>query len=189
MFKKMLRMVPVVMLLLLPGCRGRKSGLEAQIDAGALTDSKSRRYEDAEVFFERPGHWTVARAPGTDANLYVLEMQSTDGVYARLTLLRESPGPGSLPTEIIESLKRKNESVQTEPSEMALAGHSAPGFQYRFKSAGQDFVGHVVSFRQERAEVCFLGQFPAALPQLRRDEIELLMKKLRLKNLVEKDAR
>ena len=177
------------MLFLLPGCQGRKSRLEAQIDAGALADTRSRRYEDAEVFFERPGHWTVTRAAGADANIHALDMQSTAGVYARLTLVRESPAPGALPAEIIENLKRKNDSVQAEPAELALAGRSAKGFRYRFKSEGKDFAGHVVSFGQDRVEVCFLGQYPAELPQLQRDEIELLMKKVRLKNLAQKDAR
>lgn len=181
------------LLLLQAGCGDtykRSGGLQGAIDAGVKEDanSKARRYEDAEVSFERPAMWTAAPVESKDANIYALDISSPDGVYARVTIVRESGDPGSFPFEIVQGMRRNNPSVEADPFNAPLAGREARGYKYRLKADGTSWEGFVVSFTQARSEICFLGQFPAESSEARRKALTDLMNDLHLKNIAKKAA-
>lgn len=166
----------------------RSGGLQGAIDAGVQEESnaKARRYEDAEAAFERPARWTVTPVEAKDENVYVLNIANPENLFARLTLVRESPDPGGFPFEVVQELRRANPSVASEPFTTPFAGHDARGYKYRMKSDGLEWEGWVVSFAHGRSEACFLGQFPADAPATLRAELTTFMNSIQVKRFLKK---
>ncbi|MBI3830541.1 MAG: hypothetical protein HY291_13555 [Planctomycetes bacterium] len=191
--RMMLSILAAAALFCLAGCGDtykKNGGLPGAIDAGVQADSnsKSRRYEDAEVNFERPAMWTVTTVESKDPNIYALDITGPGSVYARLTIVRESGDPGSFPFEIVQGMRRGNTSMESEPFTTTLASHDARGYKYRLKADGTSWEGLVVSFTQARSEICFLGQFPTEAGEAHRKAITDLMNDLHLKSTVKKAA-
>lgn len=163
-------------------------GLQGAIDAGVQEQSntKARRYEDAEVSFERPANWTATPIDTKDDNVYSLDIAGPKNMAARLTYLRQSSDPGAFPFEIIQRMRRENPSVEAERYTGILGGREARGYSYKLKAEGIQWEGVVVAFMQGRAEVCFLGQHPAEADPSQHKDLMDLMAGLHLKSLAKK---
>jgi hypothetical protein len=174
-----------LVLLLIPfaaaGCRGDRPSPR---EPDSLTPNRpavhAQRYADEALSLEVPAGWTVSAVPGQDPNVHAVNLTGPAGAYARVTLIRESPTPSSFPGEVLESLRRATPGLAGEPYETQLARRAAKGFRYRFEKAGTDWVGWVVSYVQDRGEVCALGQFPAKSRDL-EEEFKTVLRTLRVK--------
>lgn len=166
----------------------RSGGLQGAIDAGVQEQSntKARRYEDAEVSFERPANWTATPIDTKDDNVYSLDISGPNSFAARLTFLRQSNDPGAFPFEIIQRMRRENPSVEADRYAGTLGGREARGYSYKLKADGIQWEGLVVAFTQARSEACFLGQYPADAGADRRKELTDIMAGLHLKSLARK---
>jgi hypothetical protein len=174
----------LLLLLILFAAAGCRSDRPSPREPDPLTLSRpavhAQRYADEALSLEVPAGWTVSAVPGQDSNVHAVNLTGPAGVYARLTLIRETPAPGSFPAEVLENLRRATPGLPNEPYETQLARRVARGFRYRFEKAGTDWVGWVVSYVQDRGEVCALGQFPAKSRDL-EEELKAVLRTLRVK--------
>lgn len=174
----------LLLVLLLAGAAGCRSGRPSPREPNPLTvgrpPGRAQRYADEALSLEVPAGWTAAAVPGQDPNVHAVNLSGPAGVYARVTFIRESTTPGSFPSEVFESLRRATPGLAGEAYETQLARRAAKGFRYRFEKAGTDWAGWVVSYVQERGEVCALGQFPAKSGDL-EEELKAILRTLRVK--------
>ena len=174
----------LVLPLILFAAAGCRSDRPSPREPDPLTASRSpvhaQRYADEVLSLEVPAGWTAAAVPGQDPNVHAVNLTGPAGAYTRVTLIRESPAPGSFPGEVLENLRRATPGLAGEPYETQLARRAAKGFRYRFEKAGTDWAGWVVSCVQDRGEVCALGQFPAKSRDL-EEELKAVLRTLRLK--------
>ena len=173
-----------LLLLILAAAAGCRSDRPSPREPDPLTLNRpavhAQRYADEALSLEVPAGWTVSAVPGQDPNVHAVNLTGPAGVYARVTLIRETPAPGSFPAEVLENLRRATPGLPNEPYETQLARRAAKGFRYRFEKAGTDWVGWVVSYVQDRGEVCALGQFPAQSKDL-EEELKAVLRTLRVK--------
>jgi hypothetical protein len=144
---------------------------------------RAQRFVDDVLSLEVPAGWSAA-ASGQDPNVHCLNLTGPAGAFGRVTLIRESATPGTFPGEVLEAIRRQAPDLASQPYEAELARRPAKGFRYTFRRAGADWEGWVVSYVQERSEVCAMGQFPTPTKDVEQ-ELKAALRTLRLKGEAE----
>ena len=140
-----------------------------------------KNYQDETLAFDMPYRWKTTEIPDPAPNVHTVAVSGVEGVYCRLTVLRNLDNPGSLPFEVIQSLQRANPAVQARPFSAELGGLEARGYQYSFEVLRNTCEGWVVSWTRDGTEFCCLAQYPGGTLYPLRGELLALMRSARLK--------
>lgn len=157
---------PMVWAALLPialsACSMRPRTARPEPTALTAPGSVAWKPHVGEVFqFEYPDGWEVQTPAGQDPGLHQVRLHSTAGFQGQLTLLREAPAPGTFPSQVVEKLRRGEQSLKVEQITAELAGLSAQGYRFSFDKEGVPWTGWVASCTRGTGELCAMGRWPA----------------------------